>query len=86
MRFARRRRGGIGLLLLLGIVLAGNAADVAALGVDGAPALTGDAPRTACRTRTDCVYRFNTFDAEPRMIASRSRSVYRIRLGLRFEF
>ena len=26
------------------------------------------------------------FDAEPRTIASRSRSVYRIRLGLRFEF
>lgn len=49
-------------------------------------ALTGDAPRTACRTRTDCVYRFNTFDAEPRTIASRSRSVYRIRLGMRLEF
>ena len=63
-----------------------RAADVAVHGVDAAPALTGDAPRTACRTRTDCVYRFNTFDAEPRMIASRSRSVYRIRLGLRIEF
>ena len=63
-----------------------RAADVADVGVDAAPALTGDAPRTACRNRTDCVYRFNSFDAEPRAIASRSRSVYRIRLGIRFEF
>ena len=63
-----------------------RAADVADLGVDAAPALTGDAPRMACRNRTDCAYRFNSFDAEPRAIASRSRSVYRIRLGIRFEF
>ena len=63
-----------------------RAADVAALGVDAAPALTGDVPRTACRSRTDCVYRFNDFDAESRAVTSRSRSVYRIRLGIRFEF
>ena len=63
-----------------------RAADVAALGVDAAPALTGDAPRTTCRSRAECVYRFNAFDPEPRAIPSRSRSVYRIRLGIRWEF
>ena len=62
-----------------------SAADVAALGVDGAPALTGDAPRTTCRTRSDCVYRYNSFRALPSTFPSASRSVYRIRLGVRIE-
>ena len=60
--------------------------DVAALGVDDAPALTGDAPRNACRSGSDCAYRFNTFDAERRARAVSSRSVYRIRLGVRLDF
>lgn len=63
-----------------------RAADVAASGVDQAPALTGDAPRLACRACSDCVYRFTAFDAEPRASASPSRSVYRIRLGVRLDF
>ena len=63
-----------------------SAADVAASGVDHARALTGDAPRLACRARSDCVYRFTDFDAEPRASASPSRSVYRIRLGVRLDF
>lgn len=63
-----------------------RAADVASMGVDSAPALTGDAPRSACRVPTDCLYRFNAFDAEPRATASPSRSVYRIRLGARLDF
>ena len=63
-----------------------RAADVAASGVDQAPALTGDAPRLACRASSDCVYRFTAFDAEPRASASPSRSVYRIRLGVRLDF
>ena len=63
-----------------------RADDVARMGVDTARALTGDAPRSACRLPADCVYRFNEFDAEPRAYASPSRSVYRIRLGVRLEF
>jgi len=63
-----------------------RAEDIAALGVDKAPALIGDAPRAACRSRSDCMFRFNAFDPEPRAIASPSRSVYRIRLGVRLEF
>ena len=63
-----------------------STADVAALGVDAAPALTGDAPRTTCRNQADCVYRYNSFRAIAAEFPSASRSVYRIRLGLRFEF
>ncbi|MDE0006719.1 MAG: hypothetical protein OXS50_00375, partial [Gammaproteobacteria bacterium] len=62
-----------------------SAADVAALGVDGAPALTGDAPRTACRQPRDCVFRYNRFRAIAAEFPSAARSVYRIRLGFRFE-
>jgi hypothetical protein len=64
-----------------------SAADVAALGVDGAPALTGDLPRRTCLSAGDCVYRYNFFNEGP---ANGSRddfdSVYRIRVGLRYEF
>ena len=63
-----------------------RAADVNALGVEGAAALTGDAPRGACQSASDCVYRFNGFDPEPKASANPGRSVYRIRLGLRLEF
>ncbi len=62
-----------------------SAADVATLGVDGAPALTGDTPRTTCRGPGDCVYRYNQFRAIASEFPSAARSVYRIRLGLRFE-
>lgn len=61
-------------------------ASVAANGVNNAPALLGDAARTACTTEASCVYRFNTFTARPNSIASLTGSVYRIRAGLRFEF
>ncbi len=62
-----------------------DAADVAALGVDGAPALTGDAPRTTCRRQSDCVYRFNSFRDIDSAFPYASRSVYRIRLGIRID-
>ena len=62
-----------------------SAADVTAFGVDGAPALTGDAPRTACQVQRDCVFRYNSFLALPSRFPSASRSVYRIRLGVRIE-
>ena len=72
----------------LGIVRADlvSAADVAANGVDGATALEGDAARTACVTATDCVYRFEDFDDDPSGFRSLTRSVYEIRVGLRYEF
>ena len=72
----------------LGIVQADlvSAADVAANGVDGATALTGDAPRTTCLSAGDCVYRFNDFDADPSGFRNLTQSVYEIRIGLRYEF
>ncbi|MDE0452693.1 MAG: TonB-dependent receptor [Gammaproteobacteria bacterium] len=62
-----------------------SAADVAALGVDGPPALVGDMPRTTCRQRSDCVYRFNSFRDVAAAFPSGPRSVYRIRLGFRID-
>lgn len=61
-------------------------ADVAANGVDDATALTGDAPRTTCVTADTCVYRFRDFDADDPSFSSASRSVYKMRLGIRFDF
>ena len=63
-----------------------SAADLAANGVDGATALTGDAPRTTCQQATDCVYRFTDFDDDPTVFTSRPNSVYEIRLTLRYDF
>jgi outer membrane receptor for ferrienterochelin and colicin len=64
-----------------------SAADVAINGVDGATALTGDAPRTACLSAGDCVYRFNSFnDYSANSTANRSGSLYSIRVGIRYEF
>ena len=62
-----------------------SSADIAALGVDGAPALRGDAPRTTCRQPRDCVFRYNRFRAIASEFPSATRSVFRIRLGFRFE-
>lgn len=61
-------------------------ADVAANGVDGASALFGDAPRLACQSQSDCVYRFNSFRDREFTFTNRRKSVYRIRLAVRFEF
>jgi len=63
-----------------------SAADVAANGIDGAAALTGDAPRTTCLQASDCLYRYNDFDDDPTAFTSRSNSVYEIRLTLRYDF
>lgn len=65
-----------------------RAADVAALGVAGAPALTGDAPRTNCVAATDCVYRYNSFINTAAVTGFRSNagSVWFARIGLRYEF
>lgn len=63
-----------------------SAADVAANGVDGATALEGDSPRTTCLSAGDCVYRFNTFSERPVSIRDLDDSVYRIRVGIRYDF
>ncbi|WP_394693782.1 carboxypeptidase regulatory-like domain-containing protein [Hyphobacterium sp.] len=65
-----------------------SAADVAANGVDGATALTGDQPRTVCVVASDCVYRYNRYNdfRENGSSLSTGRSVYNIRVGLRYEF
>jgi hypothetical protein len=63
-----------------------RAADVAALGVDNAPALEGDSMRTACQTAGACVYRYNEFDQDDIDSVSTFSSLYQIRIGLRYEF
>lgn len=63
-----------------------SAADVAANGVDGATALTGDAPRTTCLQASDCLFRYTDFDNDPTQFTSRPNSVYEIRLTLRYDF
>ena len=62
-----------------------SVADVAALGIDAAPALAGDAPRTTCVRRSDCVYRFNSFRNVAAAFPAASRSVHRIRFGFRID-
>lgn len=61
-------------------------ADVAANGVDGATALIGDAPRTVCTNQDACVYRFNNFLDRSTAFPNGPRSVYQIRLTLRYDF
>lgn len=63
-----------------------SAADVAEHGIDDAAALTGDAARTACQSEGDCVYRFNDFFDRDTSFDDGARSVYQIRLTLRYEF
>tara|TARA_R110000868_G_scaffold2384_7_gene17749 strand:+ start:28374 stop:31640 length:3267 start_codon:yes stop_codon:yes gene_type:complete len=63
-----------------------SAADVALNGVDAATALTGDDPRTTCLTAGDCVYRYNAFTNQPTSFDSTGSSLYRIRVGIRYEF
>lgn len=65
-----------------------RAIDVANLGVNAAPALTGDASRTACLAATDCVYRYNSFLNNAAVTGFRSSggSVWFARIGLRYEF
>jgi outer membrane receptor for ferrienterochelin and colicin len=64
-----------------------TAADVAANGVDGATALTGDDARGACADQSSCLYRFNSFNA-PRNISFDNdiASLYQIRVGVRYTF
>ena len=63
-----------------------SAADVAANGIDGATALEGDAPRTTCRQQDDCLFRYNSFRDIDTTRTVPSRSVYRMRLTLRYDF
>lgn len=63
-----------------------SAADVAANGIDGASALIGDQPRQVCQAASDCLYRYNDFDNDPTAFTDRQKSVYEIRLTLRYDF
>ena len=63
-----------------------TAADVAANGVDGATALSGDASRTACFTAGACLYRYRGFNPRNVNVASAGDSVYRIRFGIKIDF
>jgi hypothetical protein len=63
-------------------------ADVEALGVDGAPALTLDQPRVNCLAEGDCVYRYRDFTPGlgPNSFRSNSQAVWYARAGIRYEF
>jgi len=61
-------------------------ADVTANGVDNASALEGDSPRTNCLSQSDCVYRFNSFRDRDFSFSNGKKSVYKIRLGITFDF
>ncbi len=63
-----------------------SAADVAANGIDGATALTGDAPRTTCLSQDDCVFRYNSFTNINTERTVPERSIYTMRLTLRYDF
>ncbi len=63
-----------------------RASDVATLGVNAAPALTRDAPRTACTTPGACVYRYNRYTPRSDNLPSASQSVWYAKIGLRYEF
>lgn len=63
-----------------------SAADVAANGVDAAMALHGNDPATTCTTQSACLYRFNSFSPDPISFQNVSNSVYKIRIGLRYEW
>ena len=62
------------------------ASDVAANGIDDATALVDDAPRTNCLTQSDCVYRYTKFNDRTFNFTSPRNSVYKLRLGIRFDF
>ena len=63
-----------------------SAEDVAANGIDDATALVGDAPRLACQSQDDCLFRFNSFRDQPTSVSVPSQSIYRLRLTLRYDF
>jgi hypothetical protein len=63
-----------------------RAADVANLGIAAAPALNNDLARTNCLSEGQCVYRYNSFTAQPNGFRSNSLSSWRARIGIRYEF
>ena len=63
-----------------------RAADVANLGVAGAPALNNDLARTNCLAEGQCVYRYNSFSAQANGFRSNALSTWRARVGIRYEF
>lgn len=64
-----------------------RASDVANLGVAAAPALLNDAARTACTTPGACLYRYNSFSTNnSASLQSNSASVWKARVGIRYEF
>ena len=63
-----------------------SVADVAANGVDGATALTGDAPRTNCTTQSSCVYRYNSFRPDGLGFDDLNASLYKVKFGIRYQW
>ncbi|MFN3312307.1 MAG: TonB-dependent receptor domain-containing protein [Hyphomonas sp.] len=63
-----------------------RAVDVQNLGIAGAPALTGDSSRTACTTQGACLYRYNSFSDRSTGSRNNARSVWKARIGIRYEF
>jgi hypothetical protein len=63
-----------------------TASDVALNGVAGATGLRGNAPAELCMTAGDCLYRYNSFTSRANSFKDQTDSVYRIRIGVRYEF
>ncbi|MHA7871521.1 MAG: TonB-dependent receptor, partial [Hyphococcus sp.] len=63
-----------------------STADVQANGVDGATALSGNEPATVCQNAGDCQYRFTSFRDQSSSFPDFAQSVYRIRVGLQYDF
>lgn len=63
-----------------------SAASVSSLGANAAPALVGNAATTTCTSSTACIYRYNAFLGPRSSTVDDARSVWRIRIGVRYEF
>ncbi len=81
----RKRGSGFDTIRLVTADLV-SAADVAANGVDGASALRGDDPRTTCTTQATCVYRYSRYRADSLGFLDLDRSLYKVKVGIRYEF
>ncbi|MFN7054391.1 TonB-dependent receptor domain-containing protein [Hyphomonas sp.] len=60
--------------------------DVQNVGIAAAPALTLDSARTACTTQDSCVYRYNSFSNQNVGSRNNAASVWKARIGIRYEF
>ncbi len=76
---------GNGQLDIVGADLVSRA-DVLQNGIAGATALTLDSARTTCVTADACQYRYNSFNGRSTGTRNNGASVWKARIGIRYEF